>query len=192
MSVSTDQLQAPQQLDQPNVQQEKAKQPIYKRKWFIALAAVFALGAISSAMGGGEDAPATADQAAVEQPSAPAPEAPADPAPAPEAAAPEAPAMTVSQENAVEKAESYLDLTGFSRSGLIDQLEFEGFTTEDATFAVEYLESTGAVDWNAEAVEKAESYMDLTAFSRSGLIEQLEFEGFTTEQANYAADQVGL
>jgi len=30
------------------------------------------------------------------------------------------------------------------------------------------------------------------AFSRSGLIGQLEFEGFTTAQATYAVDTVGL
>jgi len=48
------------------------------------------------------------------------------------------------------------------------------------------------VDWKEEAVEKAESYMEISSFSRSSLIEQLEFEGFTSAQAEYAADQVGL
>ena len=43
-----------------------------------------------------------------------------------------------------------------------------------------------------QAVRKAESYLDHTAFSRSGLIEQLEFEGFTSEQAIYGVDSVGL
>jgi hypothetical protein len=50
-------------------------------------------------------------------------------------------------------------------------------------------------DWNAEAVESAESYLEFAAFSRQGLIDQLtsEFgEQFTVEQATYAATQVGL
>ncbi|HOA80824.1 MAG TPA: Ltp family lipoprotein [Defluviitaleaceae bacterium] len=35
----------------------------------------------------------------------------------------------------------------------------------------------------------AETYLETMPFSRSSLIEQLEFEGFTTEEATYAADQ---
>ena len=39
----------------------KAKKPIYKRWWAIALAAVFVIGGISQAMGGGDDAKPVAD-----------------------------------------------------------------------------------------------------------------------------------
>lgn len=46
---------------------------------------------------------------------------------------------TPSQRNAVRKANSYLSFQGFSRTGLIKQLEFEGFTTEQATYAVDSL-----------------------------------------------------
>ena len=42
-------------------------------------------------------------------------------------------------------------MTGFSRSGLIEQLEYEDFSAADATYAARI--SVGA-DWNAEAVEK--------------------------------------
>ena len=98
------------------------------------------------------------------------------------------PSMTKSQENAVKQGESYLDLMGFSRKGLIEQLEFEGYSTKDATFAVVYL----SPDWKAEAAEKAESYLDTQAFSRSGLIDQLKFEGFTQAQAEYGVKQAGL
>lgn len=111
---------------------------------------------------------------------------------------PETPAMSVSQSNAVEKAQSYLSFTGFSRAGLIDQLTSaygEGFPAEDAEFAVAHLESTGQVDWNTEAVEKAESYLEFTSFSRDGLIDQLTSEygeQFTYEQAVHAANAVGL
>ena len=44
--------------------------------------------------------------------------------------------LTVSQENAVDKAADYLSYSSFSRSGLIKQLKFEGFTTEQATYGV--------------------------------------------------------
>lgn len=95
--------------------------------------------------------------------------------------------LTLGQKNAIEKAKHYLSFTAFSESGLIDQLEFEGFTTEEATFAVE---NCGA-DWNEQAMLKAQSYLDLTSFSKQGLIEQLEFEGFTPEQAEYGVTAVG-
>ncbi|MBJ7383912.1 MAG: Ltp family lipoprotein, partial [Mycolicibacterium sp.] len=93
-----------------------------------------------------------------------------------------------SQENAIAKAKSYLDYTGFSRQGLINQLEFEDFGTEDATFAVGHLEANREVDWNEQAVKKAKSYLDYTSFSLSGLVEQLESEGFTPSEAQYGAN----
>ena len=94
------------------------------------------------------------------------------------------PPLTRSEENAVQSAESYLDYTAFSRSGLIEQLVYEGFTIAEATLAVDYLN----VDWNEQAWKSAESYLDYTAFSRSGLIEQLVYEGFTIAEATLAVD----
>ena len=90
-------------------------------------------------------------------------------------------AETAGQHNAVKKAESYLEYSGFSRSGLIDQLEFEDYSAAEATYAVDHV----GVDWNAEAIEKAQSYLEYSSFSKSGLIDQLEFEGFTPAQAAY-------
>src|SRR6478609_7343112 len=52
-------------------------------------------------------------------------------------------AMTVSQEQAVNQAESYLEMTAFSRKGLIKQLEFEEFSKADAKYAVDHISSTG-------------------------------------------------
>lgn len=95
---------------------------------------------------------------------------------------------TVSQENARRSAENYLAMEGFSRSGLIEQLKYEGYSVADATYAVDAL----AVNWNAQAAKKAKSYLDMQGFSRSGLIEQLEYEGFTPAQAAYGASAVGL
>jgi hypothetical protein len=100
--------------------------------------------------------------------------------------------MTAGQENALRAAQDYIDLTGFSKAGLIDQLSSsagEGFSKADATFAANHVD----VDWNAEAVEAAQDYLDLAGFSRSGLIEQLTSsagEQFTRAQAEYAANKV--
>lgn len=95
---------------------------------------------------------------------------------------------TTSEANALKKAKSYLNYSAFSYEGLIEQLEFEKFSYEDAVYAVD---NCGA-DWYAQAAKKAKSYMDFSSFSRGSLIDQLEFEGFTPEEAAYGADSVGL
>lgn len=109
----------------------------------------------------------------------------------------EMPKLTIGQENALRSASRYLDFMHFSRTGLIGQLTSEygeGFAPEDAEFAVATLEQTGKVDWNAEAAEAAESYLEMMSFSRDGLFEQLTSsygEGFTAEQANAGLAAVG-
>ncbi len=44
--------------------------------------------------------------------------------------------LTLEQQNAIRSVESYLSFTSFSRTGLIDQLEYEGFTAEQAEYGV--------------------------------------------------------
>lgn len=95
--------------------------------------------------------------------------------------------MTIGQKNALRSAEAYLDMMAFSRSELIDQLEFEGYSHNDAVFAVD---NCGA-DWYEQAAKSAEEYLDLMPFSRSELIDQLEFEGFTHDQAVYGVEANG-
>jgi hypothetical protein len=95
---------------------------------------------------------------------------------------------TVSQRNARLKAASYLELIAFSRSGLIEQLEFEGFSNADATYGTDAQKA----NWMTQAARKARSYLDTMPFSRAGLITQLEFEGFTSAEAAYGVSQVGL
>ena len=70
---------------------------------------------------------------------------------------------------------------------MIDQLEFEGFTTEQATYGVDNCDA----DWNEQAAKSAESYLEYSSFSRDELIDQLEFEGFTHEQAVYGVEANG-
>ena len=126
-----------------------------------------------------QEAPATPSDNNAEEPVA------AEPTPEPEETTPE---LTVAQQQAVTMAGDYLDYSGFSRTGLIEQLEFEGFSNSDAEFAVDYVDP----DWMEQAVRVAQNYLDYTSFSRQGLIDQLEYEGFTTEQAEHGADEVGL
>jgi hypothetical protein len=101
---------------------------------------------------------------------------------------------TVSQQNALKEAESYLNTSSFSEAGLIEQLSSEAgsqFPRADAVWAVEHLH----VNWNEQAVKEAESYLKTSSFSCEGLIEQLSSEAgsqFTVAQAEYGARQVGL
>lgn len=95
---------------------------------------------------------------------------------------------TVSQQNALRAAGDYLKFSAFSRPGLIHQLEYEKYSTEDSTWAVDRV----TVDWNAQAAKSAADYLKFSSFSRSGLVEQLLYEGFTPEQAEYGVSTTGL
>ena len=131
---------------------------------------------------------ATAEAARVEAERVAAKQAAASAAAASEAAAAAAAAGTVSQQNAVRSAGDYLEYTAFSRTGLIEQLEYEGFSNEDAVWGVDGV----TVDWNEQAAKSAKDYLEYTSFSRSGLVEQLVYEGFTPAQAEYGVSKTGL
>ncbi len=93
--------------------------------------------------------------------------------------------VTTGERMALSSAKNYLRTMGFSKKGLIDQLEFEGYSTEEATYAVN---NCGA-NWKEQAVRVAKNYLNTMSFSKQGLIDQLEFEGFTSEEASYGAEQ---
>lgn len=109
------------------------------------------------------------------------------PKPAPLATPDPLAGISVGRLNAIKTAESYLKHSSFSRKGLVDQLRFEGYTSDEAVFACDYLEP----DWYAEAAEAAASYMSFSSFSRKGLLDQLKFEGFTDDEAAYGVASVG-
>lgn len=90
--------------------------------------------------------------------------------------------ITRGQENALKSAKNYIRVMGFSREGLIKQLEFEKYTHAEAVYGAD---NCGA-DWNKEAVECAENYLNVMSFSRDGLRNQLDYEGFTSSQIDYA------
>lgn len=91
---------------------------------------------------------------------------------------------TTGEKNALKTALDYLDAMPFSYNGLIDQLEYEGYTYSEAVYGAD---NCGA-DWNKQAEQCAANYLAVMPFSRQGLIEQLEYEGFTNEQAVHGAD----
>jgi hypothetical protein len=95
--------------------------------------------------------------------------------------------LSMGQKNALSTAAGYLNYTAFSYSGLIAQLEYEQYSTEDATFAAD---NCGA-DWNEQAAIMAQQYLDYSSFSRGSLIDQLKYEGFTQTQAEYGVSAVG-
>lgn len=95
--------------------------------------------------------------------------------------------ITADQKKALNAAKSYLNYTNFSYEGLIDQLEYEEYSNEDAIYAADHC----GADWNDQAVGAAKSYLEYTAFSYSGLISQLEYEKFTSDQATYGVDNCG-
>lgn len=95
--------------------------------------------------------------------------------------------LTIGQQNALETAKSYLSISAFSYSDLIKQLEYEQFSTEDATYAAD---NCGA-DWNQQAALAAKQYLEFSSFSRGSLIDQLIYEGFTQSQAEYGATTAG-
>lgn len=99
------------------------------------------------------------------------------------------PSEPVSQgkRNALRKAKDYLDVMPFSYAGLVDQLEFEGYSYNEAVYGAD---NCGA-DWNEQAAKKAADYLDIMPFSRQGLIDQLEFDGFTSSQAEYGVSRNG-
>jgi hypothetical protein len=91
---------------------------------------------------------------------------------------------TAGQRNALRKAKQMLGVMPFSRKGLIEQLEYEGFTDREATYGAD---STQA-DWTEQAAKTAKQMLSVMPFSRKGLIEQLEYEGFTDREATHGTD----
>lgn len=88
--------------------------------------------------------------------------------------------------NALKSAEQYLKFSAFSKEGLYNQLEFEGYPHEAAQYAVDTIDT----DWNENALKSANQYLDFMSFSDSGLYDQLIYEGYTPEQAQYAIDNL--
>lgn len=96
---------------------------------------------------------------------------------------------TTGEKNALISANNYLRHgTGLSKKGLEGQLDYEGFTPSEISYAI----SNCGADWNKQAAKSAKNYLNSgIGFSRSGLIDQLVYEGFTYDEAEYGAKQNG-
>lgn len=97
------------------------------------------------------------------------------------------PSPTMGEKNALGSARQYLSISAFSYTGLINQLEYEGYSTEEATYAADNCNA----NWNEQAAKSAKEYLDMSSFSRQELINQLIYEGYTQEQAEYGVTQNG-
>jgi Host cell surface-exposed lipoprotein len=97
-------------------------------------------------------------------------------------------ATPISRANAVRAAKNYLRVSAFSFKGLVKQLKYEGYSTNDARYGA----SHAGANWMKQAVRAARQYLKVSAFSRSGMIGQLEYDGFTHAQAVHGALAVGL
>lgn len=97
------------------------------------------------------------------------------------------PSPTTGEKNALRTAREYLNFSAFSYTGLIKQLEYEGYLTEEATYAADNCNA----NWNEQAAKSAKEYLNVSSFSRQELINQLIYEGYTQEQAEYGVTQNG-
>ena len=89
-------------------------------------------------------------------------------------------------DQAVAMAREYLSHMAFSRKGLREQLEYEGFSSETASRAVKAVYS----DENGNCLRCARNYMQHMTFSKAGLRGQLEYEGYSAAAINYAIGEV--
>jgi len=102
-------------------------------------------------------------------------------------------AITGPQKNAQRSAIAYLNISGFSRAGLIDQLSSpygDQYRVQDATIAVDRLD----VDWNAQAARSAAQYPQMMGFPCAGLIDQPSSSygpKYTRAQAEFGERQAG-
>lgn len=167
------------EYDSPKI--SGGRKPIFKRWWFWGIVAVLVFAVIGSGKDNNNNA--STDSPAVGTITTP------ETLSMPDETVPlvENDNISLGEKNALRSALNYLDFSAFSYDGLIDQLEFEGYSTAEALYAVN---NCGA-DWNEQALLCALNYLDYTAFSYTGLIDQLEFGGFTTAEATYGANNCG-
>jgi len=105
------------------------------------------------------------------------------------------PVVTTGDANAAGSAAEYLsEDSGWSKAGLIAQLDSsygDGYTLAQATYGVD----SQNANWDAQAVLCAKAYLATGSFSRAGLIAQLDSsygDQFTYAQAVYGVTGAGL
>lgn len=156
------------ELKPKDIYRKTKKKPIHKRGWFLVMILIVGFGMIGvDSQGNDQEVSLSSNENISETTTLKG---------------------TSSQQNAVRDAIRYLENSAFSKRGLIGQLEYEGYSTADATYGA----NNSGANWNEQAEKSAKSYLENSAFSRAGLIDQLEYEGFTTAQATHGVNFVGL
>lgn len=97
----------------------------------------------------------------------------------------EVPDVPFEFEQALDKAQNYVDFTSFSEADLRRQLEYHEFSPEAIQFALDNVN----VDYQAECIEKAKNYLEFTSFSEADLREQLEYHKFSEEHISVAIEE---
>ena len=73
----------------------------------------------------------------------------------------------------------------------IDNFRIYNSSADEKTSQRNNANNTNATSGEKNALAKALQYLDYSAFSYNGLIEQLEYEGFTSSEAQYGVDNCG-
>ena len=173
----------------------KVKKPFYKQVWFWIVVVVVV---IALASGGNDDKTSTTDNTKTAdntaQESVTETKTETDDASVEETETEVEETVSKEYQNAYKKAESYYSKMHMSKAAVYDQLTSEygeGFPEDAAQYAVDKLDETA--DWNDAALQKAISYQEDMAMSKSAIYDQLTSEygeQFTAEQAQYAIDNL--
>lgn len=83
---------------------------------------------------------------------------------------------------ALRRAKSYL-ASPISRTTLIARLKADGFSSEEAAYAVKNCKA----DWNKQAEKAAEKHLARHPLYLNLLVDQLELDGFTADEALHGA-----
>lgn len=90
------------------------------------------------------------------------------------------------KEQALKKAESYVQTAFMAKKGLRTQLDHEGYSKAEIDYALDNIEA----DWKEIALKSGENYMEFNKFTKSELKKQLKFEGFSKEEIDYALSKI--
>ena len=91
-------------------------------------------------------------------------------------------------EQAEKRAVALSGQGGYSYDNLVEKLESEGFTHDQAVNGAKAAESSGGQSGASSAVEAAKKYVDSGSYSYTALVDKLQQDGFSTADAEYAAN----
>lgn len=95
--------------------------------------------------------------------------------------------VTPAQRAALYAAKQRLSRTPYSRQGLLQCLEQDGYAPLDAAYAADHC----GADWERQAVRCVRLYLSERPFPLRQLLAQLMEAGFTESQARYGASKNG-